>query len=404
MNQANPVTLVLVGVGGYGHTYVNAVLDQKPPLRAVITGVVDPRAEGCKRLAEIRARGLPVYADLETFYAQHRAELAVISSPIHLHCPQTCLALQQGSNVLCEKPAAATIQEVARMRAATAQSGRFAAIGYQWSFSPAVQALKADILAGRLGAPKRLRTLVLWPRNEAYYRRNTWAGALQNAHGDWVLDSPVNNATAHYLHNMFYILGASPGESAMPVRLTAELYRANPISNYDTGVVRAWTAAGVEVLFYTTHTTAQLRGPEFIYEFERATVRYDASTKQITATSTDSGEHVYGTPDSDVARKLWDCVAATRGGGPIACDVAAAAAQTLCMNGMQDSAPRIAGFPADLVSRQGEEGTRVTVVRDLDIVLIQAYEAGRLPAEMGVAWAVAGRELELRSYNRFPRS
>jgi len=88
----------------------------------------------------------------------------------------------------------------------------------------------------------------------------------------------------------------------------------------------------------------------------------------------------------------------------IACDVAAAAAQTLCMNGNAGFCPWHRRVPADLVSRQGAEGTRVTVVRDLDAVLIRAYEEGRLPAEMGVPWAVAGRDLELRGYAHFPCS
>jgi predicted dehydrogenase len=402
MSDSRPVAVVLVAIGGYGQTYVNALLDQELPLRATVVGVVDPFAEGCPRLAEIRQRGLPVYADLESFYARHQAELAVISSPIHLHGPQTCMALERGSHVLCEKPAAATIQEVRRMQAAGERAGRFAAIGYQWSFSTAVQALKADILTGRFGAPQRLRTLVLWPRNEAYYRRNHWAGALRTARGDWVLDSPVNNATAHYLHNMFYVLGATPGSSAMPVRLTAELYRANPISNYDTGVVRAWTAAGVEVLFYTTHTTVQQRGPEFVYEFARGVARYDASSKQIVAEFADGSARAYGNPDADTPRKLWDCVAAVRGAGVIACEVAAAAAQTVCMNGMQDAAAGIRGFPAEQVSQVGDAGSRVTVVRDLDTILIRAYEEGRLPAEMRVPWAVSGRDLDVRGYEVFP--
>lgn len=402
MSDAKPVSVVLVGAGGYGHTYVNALLDQGAPARAVVVGVVDPYAEGCKRLAEIRQRGIPVYADMESFYGQHQAELAVISSPIHLHCPQTCLALAHGSHVLCEKPAAATFQDVRRMQAAGARAGRFVAIGYQWSFSQAVQALKADVLAGRFGAPRRLRTLVLWPRNEAYYRRNAWAGALKSAAGDWVLDSPVNNATAHYLHNMLYVLGAAPGQSATPVRLTAELYRANPITNYDTGVMRARTDAGVEVLFYSTHATGLLRGPEFVYEFGHGTARYEAQSKQITATFADGSQRVYGSPDADTPRKLWDAVGAVRTGGPLACDAEAASAQTLCMNGMQDSAPCIAQFPPEQIELQGEAGSRVTVVKGLDALLVRAYTEGRLPAELGAPWAVPGRELDLRRYVWFP--
>lgn len=404
MSETSPVTVLLVAVGGYGHTYVNALLDQPQPEKARVVGVVDPFADGCKRIAEIRQRGIPIYASLDEFYARQPAELAVISSPIHLHCPQTCAALEHGSHVLCEKPVAATVQEARQMQATSVRTGRSSAIGYQWSFSPAVQALKADIHAGRLGAPKRLRTLVLWPRNETYYRRNHWAGALRNAHGDWILDSPVNNATAHYLHNMFYVLGRAPSESAMPVRLTAELYRANPIGNYDTGIVRAWTESGVEILFYSTHTTTLLRGPEFVYEFENARVVYGAGNKQIVAEFPDGTRQAYGSPDADTPRKLWDCVAAARGQGPIACTVAAATAQTLCMNGMQESATPIAGFPAEMVSRQGDEGTRVTVVAGLDAALIRAYEQGRLPAELGLPWAVAGREIDLQGYERFPRS
>ena len=47
-----------------------------------------------------------------------------------------------------------------RMRveaARTAATGVFVAIGFQWSFSRAVQALKRDVMAGVLGKPKRLR-------------------------------------------------------------------------------------------------------------------------------------------------------------------------------------------------------------------------------------------------------
>ena len=40
---------------------------------------------------------------------------------------------------------------------------KIVAIGYQWSFSDAIQKLKADVIAGIFGKPRRLKTLVLWP-------------------------------------------------------------------------------------------------------------------------------------------------------------------------------------------------------------------------------------------------
>ena len=398
----NPVSIVLVGVGGYGNTYVNALLDAKDKTLFRIAGVVDPFATGCRRLEELKALGIPFFDDLGAFYAENSAELAVISSPISLHAPQTCKALENGSNVLCEKPLGATIQEATAMREARDRAKRFVAIGYQWSFNEAILALKRDILAGRFGAPKRLRTLVLWPRSEAYYKRNSWAAALKDARGNWVLDSPVNNATAHYLHNMFYVLGPAINRSAVPRYVTAELYRANRIENYDTGACRVLTEDGVEILFYSCHAVSDSRGPEFVYEFENGVVTYSALEKTIQAAFA-SGETVeYGDPQRNVPQKLWDSVGAVRGKNDIMCGVETASSQTLCMNGMQESASGITEFPASLVSIEGEGDTKLTVVEGLADTLAHCYETGCLPAETDAPWATAGRVLDLRGYSSFP--
>jgi predicted dehydrogenase len=398
------VSVVLVGVGGYGGTYVQALLDDGAVHGVRIAGVVDPYAERAKRVDELCSLGVPMVPDLDAFYAAAAADLAVISSPIHLHCPQTCAALAQGSSVLCEKPLGATIQEAHRMIAARDAAERFVAIGYQWSFSATMQALKADILKGDLGAPRRLRTLVLWPRNEAYFARNSWAGAKTDGRGHWILDSPVNNATAHYLHNMFYVTGERLDRSVVPVTVTAELYRANPIANYDTGVCRATTENGVEILFFASHSVADTRGPEFVYEFEEATVTYAGRNGTVVARFADGSERDYGDPQAGLHRKLWDSVAAVRGEGSIACGPEAASSQTLCMNGMQESVPEIVEWPAERIRIEGEPGSRLTVVDGLGEALADAYSRSLLPNEAGYDWARAGGTVDLRGYTHFPCS
>src|SRR5690606_34582742 len=106
--------------------------------------------------------------------------------------------------------------------------------------------------SGAFGKPKRLRTIVLWPRSDRYYARG-WAGKLRDQAGNLVMDSVANNATAHYIHNMFYVLGRATDESARPARVTAELYRANRIENYDTAAMRVHTEDGVELLYFGSH-------------------------------------------------------------------------------------------------------------------------------------------------------
>ena len=392
------VSVVLVGIGGYGHFYLRALLPVPPGVRFV--GAVDPAPERCDQLDALRAAGVPIYPSLEAFDAQHQADLAIIVAPIHRHLSLTETALAHGSHVLCEKPAAATIQDVRALADAEAQSGRFVAIGYQWSYSPAMRALKRDILAGAFGAPVQLKTCVFWPRTAAYYGRSPWAGRIRAETGEWVLDSPVHNATAHYLHNMLYVLGPAIAASAYPQTLQAELYRANPIENYDAAALRVTVESGAELLFYTAHSVRELVNPRFEYRFERATITYEADgAGVITAWFDDGREARYGDPDTDSHQKLWDALDSARTGAPLACGVAAATPQVICVNAAQDSTP-VVDLPGEALALGAD---RLMWVDGLQDAFTRAYEAGRLPSELGdVPWARAGAPVSLRGYDHFP--
>src|SRR5690606_23790349 len=137
----------------------------------------------------------------------------------------------------CEKPLSATVDEALAMIEARDRANRTVAVGYQLSYSKKIQALKQDMMNGVFGKPIRFRTMALWPRADSYYDR-AWAGRIQDDHGRLIFDSVANNATAHYIHNMFYVLGKEIDRSAQPARVTAELYRARLIQNYDTAVMR----------------------------------------------------------------------------------------------------------------------------------------------------------------------
>lgn len=227
--MSDPISIALVGIGGYGNNFVNVMLDAPAERKFRFAGTIDPSPATCRRLDELKARRIPHFPTLEAFYAADRADLVVISTPLHLHAAHTCYALENGSHVLCEKPLCVTVEQARQMRDTRDRTGKIVAIGYQWSFCESIQRLKADVMSGALGKAKRLKCMVLWPRDEAYYGRNRWAGAKHDAQGNLVLDSPVNNACAHYLHNMLYVLGPQVDRSAAPARLTAELYRAHPI-------------------------------------------------------------------------------------------------------------------------------------------------------------------------------
>ena len=128
-------TVVLVGAGMFGRTYLEGILKNEQEEKVTISGCVEPFPDKCSCIEEVKSRNIPVYETLWDFYSARKAEFAVIASPIQYHCEQVCLALEQGSHVLCEKPISATVQEAKTMIEAKNRSNRVLVVGFQWLFS-----------------------------------------------------------------------------------------------------------------------------------------------------------------------------------------------------------------------------------------------------------------------------
>ncbi len=136
---------------------------------------------------------------------------------------------------------------------------------------------------------------------------------------------------------MFYVLGDAPDRSAWPATVEAELYRANPIENYDTIALRCLTDRGVEIMFFASHATRFQRDPFFSYEFEKGTIHYGGKIgDRIYAQRPDGTQIDYGSPASaDSPQKLFDMLESIRANRPVVCGPEAAGAQTACIYAAQ---------------------------------------------------------------------
>jgi predicted dehydrogenase len=392
----SPVNVALVGICGYGASYLNLLLDAPPSDGYRLVAVVDPHAARSVRIGEVHDRRIGVYADLPALFAAQHVDLTLVCTPIHLHAQQTCVALTHGSSVLTEKPLSTTVEDGVRVELAEARYGQFVAVGYQWSFSRAVEALKRDVMAGLLGRPKRLSAIAMFPRGDNYYGRNAWAGRNMSERGERVFDSPLNNAAAHYLHNMLYVLGAARETSDTPAWVEAELYRANDIESFDTAALRCRAACGAELLFYTTHAVAERIGPVCRFEFEHAVVDYDHGAGARFVARFDDGRVVdYGQPERDRNAKIWQCIDAVRTGAPVACGPRAAMPHTQCVAAARASGT-VVDFPVNLRRRDVAQGEGpMTWIDGLSEGLVHCYKRGILPSEDGCAWARGGRRVAI---------
>lgn len=364
------VKVICVGIGGYATVYWKSIFTSSNE-NFEIVGAIDPYPEAAKDLGQIKERGIPLYNSMEDFYKENEADLAIITTPIHLHTRQILFALEHGSNVLCEKPLSGVSEDAEIIEKRASELGKFVMIGYQWSYAPAILSLKSDILSGKLGAPISLKTKILWPRKKEYFTRGSgWAGKLRAKDGTVINDSVAANACAHYIHNMLFVCGKEYF-AAEAKNVKADLFRVNDIENFDNATVSFELEGGAKCLFVAAHSTKANRDPMFDYKFENGVVKYDETTKDIVAYMNDGEVKHYGNPfagapdggKSEIA--INGCL--TKDFKPV-CTPYTAASHTRCIE-------KIQAFPIYNVNKEllREDGT-LLYVEGLAEALEECYE------------------------------
>jgi predicted dehydrogenase len=257
--------LAVIGVTGYASIYLVLLRDALRKRMITLNAAVIINAEEVPEIvAELTASGTTIYPDADTFFAREcgRIDLCLMPVGIQWHARLTIAALNAGMNVLVEKPLAGSLADIARIRHAETETGRWVAVGFQDFYSPDVRRFKTQLLEGIIGRLESVHMIGLWPRPRFYFARNNWAGRIQ-ADGAAVLDSPLNNAFGHFINLSLYFAGPSLDESAGVRINSAELHRAHRIEMFDTAVVDATTESGTRLWFGVSHASGTNRDPEF---------------------------------------------------------------------------------------------------------------------------------------------
>lgn len=250
----------VVGVKGFSQRHVSwirraATAGAPVEVAAVATIFDDPEARAAgEELAKNGAKVVKSYDDLLNL----QGEIDIVTLPvgIHLHAPLAIKGLQAGFPVYMEKPAAGTVDEVAALMAAEKTSQGRLFVGFQTLYQPSTWVLKRRLLSGVVGKVKRIVTTMAWPRYMAYYLRNRWAGKVE-VDGTFIYDCPMNNSAGHFLNVSLFLAGAREEESAVPIGVEAELYRATPTESADSTFCRFTTREGVDIVFNGTQACAE---------------------------------------------------------------------------------------------------------------------------------------------------
>ena len=392
-----PIATAIVGVSGFGRTHYQDLVAgaERGVLRPVAACIIN-QTEEAEKCAVLRELGATLYDDFATMLAERGSEIELVQIPtgIPLHRPMCVAALEAGANVLVEKPQAGSIADGEAIRDARDAAGKIAAVGFQRMYDPAVWALKQALLAGEIGRIEAITGYGLWPRPRSYYDRNGWAGRLRLDDGSPVLDSPIQNAMAHYVMLALFFGGSAIAAPAELERVEAELARCNQIESADTCALRATTPEGPTISFCATHACGVNEGPTLRIRGSAGSAEwcYQGNTDGGRLVRVDGSEQVFSAmPNAELRVRLIDQLAAAiRGDGTARiCTVDQALAHTRLIDAVHRAAAVQPVDPAHF-RIEDRDGSTVCVLAGVDELLRAHLDDGRLPSEAGVPWAASG--------------
>ena len=393
----------IIGVTGYGSEHLRILQRgvQAGYLTAEAAVVINPeQAEDKVRF--LTSIGCRIYGSVETMWDEEKGniDLCMIPTSIATHYPFARKAIACGADVFLEKPACATIQDTLELDQFAKSQGRKICVGFQDIYSPQVQLIKRWLVSGRFGAVRHMRAGGCWPRAVSYFQRNSWAGRIKDSMG-WVLDSPVNNAMAHFLNLMLYWAGRTEAAYAVVRSIEADLFQIQEIESFDTASLRVWTDADVDLLFAVTHSCERCVDPVIHIECERGSILWNHSGP--IRYTLDGVEEVVSQPWMHVIRDgMMDAVAAylTTGRGHV-CLLQDTLSHTRCVNALHQY------FPIRTVSGEFKQTRALGADMGLHVPGIEGLiqnclGQGKLLRDQGAPWAQGWlAPVDLTDYNHF---
>lgn len=394
----DPVKIAVIGCGGYAHQLIIRI--QTTPRYGAITAVTSRNLDS-DGANYCRAHGIRVFQTLEELFAHGGFEVVVNPTPIHLHAEITKQCLAAGFPVWMEKPPVATVQELDDLNTAALVADLPVAVCFNSLYSFRAQQLKAELVAGKHGKIKRIKSLGAWVRTDAYFSRNGWAGSLKK-NGRWILDGDINNPFAHVVCNGLFFAGNAQNKLANPVSVQAELYRANRIGSEDTSAIRVITDDGVEILSWLTLACKDESEPVTVIETEKATIRF-IELQQADITFNDGTVEFRDSYKENRLEMIEHLCRTLRSDEELICPLGMTRPFTLTVNAAFDSVETINVIPGDALDcvNVGESEKQIAI-KDMGRILKEAFEVNALFSEIGVPWARRSRPVNTENYKQFP--
>lgn len=405
--SATPLRIAVAGIGGYAASH-HAVLSQiEAAGRVKVVATSDPRFPEMSSLCEqfaFPARGVQVWGQFGEMLTAGKAapDVAIIATPIHLHAGMHEACVNRDVACYLEKPPTLDPQELERMINVDLRAKYASHVGFHFIHQKERLALKQRMMTAEFGPLKRVAFLGLGKRTSAYYQRNGWAGRLRL--GDQlVLDSCFGNAFSHYLNNLLFLAGLDDLHSwARPREAETELYRANAIETADTVFASGRLHNDVEFRIAASHACPDENISLELLEFERATVRIEA-TRSLEITHLGRRREQAILPPASLSENLmgyFDYLAGSRPRPWVRLEDCRSFVHLNALLYM--SAPRIVSVSPKYIESIAEGDSALSfTIQGVQTAAAQFVSDGTFPSRAGFPWAETGGRSEIEHLTRF---
>lgn len=233
--------VAVIGCGAISGNHIAGILGAGQ----TICALCDILPEAAQKRAEQYGLNVPIYTDFRELLDKEKPDSIHICTPHYLHAEMIVEALGRNINVLSEKPLAISMDQLhavlAAEKASRAQLGVCQQNRYEANMLALREIAKEHGVAAGAG-------MVMWKRDEAYYRSGAWRGTILQEGGGVMI-----NQALHTLDILQWVCG-------MPDHVTSHIandYHKGCIEVEDTAEATFELPSGITTHFYATNNATK---------------------------------------------------------------------------------------------------------------------------------------------------
>ena len=183
--------MLRVGIIGCGNIFTMHATSTAHLKNAQLVAVCDVKKDRADKAA--KKYNVKAYYDYKELIANEKLDVVHVCIPHYLHPIVSRYALEQGINVLCEKPMSIKLEDGERnVKLAEEKNLKYGVI-FQCRYNNTSKLVKENLENGKLGKVISARVVLTWCKPDSYYALSDWKGTWDKEGGGVIIDQAIHS-------------------------------------------------------------------------------------------------------------------------------------------------------------------------------------------------------------------